>query len=174
MSLTQLSGRVADFALVAFFGLLLWSMPQLPEHVVSHFGADGPDGWLPKNTFVAIFAGSVIGFEVLFRWGLPTLMRRTPSQFVNLPYKSYWMATPERQQTAYEKVLDVVGPSRLFFAVVMLAALHACVQASGVPVFVEARIEWFGFAVGVGTLLYSGAIFVWAFRAFRPPAEHRG
>lgn len=174
MNLNRLSARLADVAALAFFGLLLWSHPQLPERVVSHFGANGPDGWMAKNTFVAVFAGSVIGFEALFRWGLPALMRRTPSQLVNMPYKSYWMATPDRQQLAYEKVLGIIGPSRLFFTVVMLAALHACVQASGVPVFVEAPIEWFGFAVGVGTLVYSAAVFVWAFRAFKPPVERRG
>ena len=164
---------MADVTLVVYLAFLAWSLPQLPELVVSHIGADGPDGWMSKGWFVATFAGTVLSLEALFRWGMPALMRRTPPALMNIPNRGYWMATPARQDEARMRVLALLGPTRLFMNAVLLLALHACVQASGVPVFVELPLNWLGLAIGGSTLLFTGAVFGWAFTTFKVPQGAR-
>ena len=161
----------ATLLLVAFLALLLWSIPQLPEQVVSHMNAQGPDGWMPRKWFVALFAGTVLGFEALFRWGIPAMMRRTPKALVNIPHKSYWMSTPDRQRVAYHRVLGLIGPSRLFLHLVMLIALYACLQATGLPLPVHLPLGWLGFIIGGGSLVFTVGVFAWALIAFRPPKD---
>lgn len=170
-NLHRFTGPLADLTLVAFVVLFVWSLPRLPDPVVSHIGLSGPDGWMPRPWFIATFAGCFLAFEAFFRWGLGALMARTPARLANVPNRSYWMATKERQAEAHRRMLRLADPSRLFMNAVLLLAYHACVQASGVAVPFTLPIGTFGLLVGGGSVLYTVAVIAWVRTAFRVPPE---
>lgn len=171
MNLHRFTGPLADLTLVAFLALFTWSLPRLPDPVVSHIGLNGPDGWMPRPWFIATFLGSFLAFEAFFRWGLGAMMARTPPRLTNLPNRAYWMATKERRTDAHARMLRLAAPSRLFMNAVLLLAFHACLQASGVAVPIHLPIGTFGLIVGGGSVLYTVAVIAWVLTAFRIPSE---
>jgi uncharacterized membrane protein len=147
---------------------LVWAYywPRLPHILAQHFGADGrPNGWATKESFFFFMGALVLGMGAIF-FGLPKLLRAMPFSLVNIPYKSYWEATPERQLQAWditEQHMNWIG-----LAVVALLSLtaHLVIRANltGGPLgnaqFVTVLVAFFGFMLG------------WAIafiRRFKPP-----
>ena len=75
---------------------MIYYYPLLPDHVASHFGASGrSDAWSSKDMFVKIYLFAVAFVAILFS-GIGFVLRRTPSNLINLPNKDYWLS-PERR-----------------------------------------------------------------------------
>ncbi|WP_226345445.1 DUF1648 domain-containing protein [Agilicoccus flavus] len=98
---------VALYALVvvAYVGVALWSLGQLPEQVVSHFDAAGAgDGSTSRGVYVA----TTLAVGALILLGLPALgwvCTAGSGTFVNVPHKDYWLA-PQRRAAFRRRFLD--------------------------------------------------------------------
>jgi uncharacterized membrane protein len=79
-------------------------LPQLPAQVAVHSGPSGKvDRWETKADFVAGSSLLWLTAPVIFAGvGLLSALsvRFLPEQFVNLPRKDYWLATPHRRRQA--------------------------------------------------------------------------
>ena len=84
------------FAVNVCLILVTWSVS--PERVAIHFGAGGmADGWATRDMAAVLMLAST-GVPFLFlRWG-GSLLHRIPERFVSLPFRNYWLSTPERRQ----------------------------------------------------------------------------
>ena len=91
------------FALLALYAAVHFSdlYSQLPNVVASHFNARGAaNGWQTKQAFFGVLVivsavVAIVGFAV------PKMISVLPSQLINLPNKSYWLA-PERAAETME------------------------------------------------------------------------
>ncbi|MDP9267798.1 MAG: DUF1648 domain-containing protein [Acidobacteriota bacterium] len=141
--------------------------PRVPEMMAQHFdGAGHPNGWATKSGFFIFMGMLIAGLGVVF-FGLPKLLRKLPFALVNIPYKSYWEATPERQKRAW----DMTEQQMNWFAVALNAlltfTLYLTLAANlrpgrrlDSPTLIAALIAFVGFTVGWMVLFI---------RRFKPP-----
>lgn len=91
------------FVLLALYTAIHFSSlySQLPGVVASHFNGRGaPNGWQPKQAFFVVLV--VVSLVVaLVGFAIPKIISVLPSQLINLPNKSYWLA-PERAAETME------------------------------------------------------------------------
>lgn len=74
----------------------IFSFPQLPERMASHFGASGlPNGWMTKEAFFILYA-VMIGLAAAVEFFPARSIARSSPARINLPNKEYWLA-PERR-----------------------------------------------------------------------------
>ena len=67
----------------------LYYYPQLPDMVAAHFDAAGsPDGWVTKNSFMAVYIGAALFIVALFS-GIASVIAQLPDSKINLPNKDY-------------------------------------------------------------------------------------
>jgi uncharacterized membrane protein len=86
------------FALIAATAAIHFSLlyGKLPPTMASHFNASGAaTAWQPKELFFSLYWGVLVLVSVI-SFGIPHIIESTPAQFINLPYKDYWLA-PERR-----------------------------------------------------------------------------
>jgi serine/threonine-protein kinase len=90
--------------LVGFAALVVFTWPQLPERMATHFGAGGQaDGWMSRAVgawglyFTAV---GVAGFVV----GMMYAMRFFPPNTMNVPNRDYWFA-PEHREGSFAFLL---------------------------------------------------------------------
>jgi hypothetical protein len=77
----------------------IFSFPQLPERMASHFGASGlPNGWMTKQSFFIIYALVLAVTAVVEFYPARSISRSSPSS-LHLPNKEYWLAPERRAQT---------------------------------------------------------------------------
>ena len=92
--------RIIILLLIGLFvAQIFYYYPNLPEIMASHFNGYGePDGWLSKQSFVALEGVilSVIVFEFTM---LPLLIEKMPDSLLNLPNKDFWLAAERRAET---------------------------------------------------------------------------
>src|ERR1700690_124816 len=103
-------------------GQALYSYPQMPETVMSHFDAAGtPNGRMSKAMFF-IFYASLFLLMTVFAIGLPRYIERLPSSLMNLPNKEYWLLPERRCATMNTLRSDLVwfGLSVLAFIVIVV------------------------------------------------------
>ncbi|MFA6033441.1 MAG: DUF1648 domain-containing protein [Myxococcota bacterium] len=85
-----------QIALVAVAGVQIsyfWGL--MPPMMASHFGAGGqPNGWMNKESFVAIYVMVLALLNVIPLIGA-IIIKKVPRSMINLPNKEYWLA-PER------------------------------------------------------------------------------
>lgn len=78
------------------WGQALWQHSRLPTRVASHFNASGQaNGWMSRDAQLGWQIGIVAFLAAVF-CGIAYLQPRLPREFVNLPYRDYWL-TPERR-----------------------------------------------------------------------------
>ncbi|MDB6125790.1 MAG: hypothetical protein JWQ71_4783 [Pedosphaera sp.] len=117
-----------------YFGFamyVLWTIPQLPLRVATHFGLSGqPNNWMSKSEylrFMGIF-GFIFPFSIV---GICFLVRFLPASAFNMPRRDYWLS-PEHRGETFRYFLH----QSLWFAcmaVGFLAGLHCLlVQANHV------------------------------------------
>ena len=155
---------LALVALNALQSAYYW--PRLPEVMAQHFGGAGePNGWAPKQGFFGILGGLML-FTGALLFGLPKLMRRLPFALVNIPYKAYWAATPERQRAAWDMVEEQLNWAAVATAALLTAVVHLVIRAN----LGDGRLENAPF---IATLVgFAGFMLGWAMsflRRFRPP-----
>lgn len=86
--------------------------------MASHFDLTGkPDGWSKKETYVAFMIGFQIYTNVIVA-GVYALIPKLWPTYVNIPYKKYWMETPERELEGKDRLRMVLALTGIFMAVV--------------------------------------------------------
>ncbi len=108
------------FARLLFLSMLIGGLiqsvyyyPLLPDRVAIHFDANGtPNGWGSKQFLVSIDIGLYLFLYTVFR-----LIRKVPSNLINMPNKKYWFAPERAQKTRriYGLFLDIFGFLTLVF-----------------------------------------------------------
>lgn len=89
--------------------------PRLPDVMATHFAFSGEaDGWSSKGSFVLTY-GVAEALFLLLGFGIPPLLRRIPSQFVNIPNRREWLSPPHRERT----LADLRAWMRWFSAVTL-------------------------------------------------------
>lgn len=89
--------RLAHLAsLLLALVVVVWAHDGLPDRVATHFGVDGvADGWGSRSTSVILLCGTVV-LSTLLLWGTAALVAVVPTQLMNIPNRSWWLA-PERK-----------------------------------------------------------------------------
>lgn len=92
--------RAAIVLVAAVSVVRTWTiLGALPERVASHFDAAGmPNGWMPREGFLALQAG-ILALMVLLFVLLPRTIAWLPVGFVNLPHREHWLAPERREET---------------------------------------------------------------------------
>lgn len=93
--------RVSRFIIVFLAALFIvhigYFFPRLPDSVASHFdGVGRPDSWMNKGGFLAlevVILGSLV-FQFL---GIPWLIEKMPTRWINLPNRDHWLAPKRRE-----------------------------------------------------------------------------
>lgn len=128
----------ALLTLLGFLGFILYSYPNLPDSVPSHFnGAGKPDDWSSKNSIWFLLAVGV------FVYALLTIVSRFPHSF-NFPGR----ITPENAMRQYTLAIRLLRVLKivivlLFFFISLSVVQVATGQSTGLglwflPVFLSA------------------------------------
>lgn len=150
-------------------GLRIWLVwDQLPPMMASHFGAGGrPDAFMTKEFFF-IFMLVVGGGSVAAVFITPFLLRRFPSNLINIPNRDHWLANGERLEAAIDRMSGMLGWMGMATAAIIAVAVELAVQSN---------LHRTNFA-NDAFLIFLGAYFavviaaiVWMMRAFRVPKE---
>ena len=92
-----------------------------PNNVAIHFDSNGiPDSWTNKNINFLIEAFIYLLITGIF-FSIPLIIKNTPSKFVNIPNKQYWLA-PERKTYTSEMISNTlcwVGVGLNFFFIIL-------------------------------------------------------
>jgi uncharacterized membrane protein len=102
---------------------------QLPEKMASHFGPNGEaDGYMSKLSFGLFYVGIMAFVTVIFA-GMGTLLRKLPSDTINLPNREHWLA-PERKETTLLKFGAQMNQFGVAACVYLVAIMHLVIQAN--------------------------------------------
>jgi len=105
------------------------SYGRLPDRVASHFDLSGrPNGWMDKASLLIMFVAMAVAFNALTLLLVPWLIRKTPQRWVNLPWKRYWFATPERKEQAMQRQEAVGTAAGVVTNLLLLIAWHTIYQ----------------------------------------------
>lgn len=76
--------------------------PKMPDVMATHFRfAGAADGWSSRVSFAARYGLTEALFLVL-AFGIPALIERLPSRWVNIPHREIWLEPPHRERTISE------------------------------------------------------------------------
>ena len=97
------NSRLPALCFFIMLGVSTWSWarlyPWLPDRMASHFSGSGvPNGWQPKQDFF-VFAGIMVAVCAVLSFLLPRVAAVIPPALINLPNKSYWLASERREET---------------------------------------------------------------------------
>lgn len=85
--------------LAAVAALVVGTLPQLPDPVATHFGADQrADGWMLRAGYRAYMLSFTLGFPALMVMLIGWLPRALP-RWTNIPHRDYWLAPTRRART---------------------------------------------------------------------------
>ncbi len=114
-----------------FLGYWVWSGPQLPDRVATHFNSAGePNGWMSRSvhqTFMLIFSLAFPTVIVVLTSATALLPRR----LVNIPHRDYWLAPERRSETSAYMVRHSLWLACLtvcFLVGLQLSIVHANLQ----------------------------------------------
>lgn len=166
----KLAGPAAVIALLwAALGVrvaLVWD--RLPALMTSHFGPGGrPNGWMSRSGFW-LFTFLVEGGAVAFTLLSTSLLRRFPSNLINLPNRAYWLA-PERRAATMQRLGGWMAWFSVFLSAFLVAVNELAIRANLAHGPLDERV----FLVALGVFLGFGALWtVGLYRAFRlPPSQ---
>lgn len=141
---------------------------DMPARFASHFNAaNQPNAWMGRGPFFAVWFGAIAMSNVspiLVR----VIMRGMPASMINMPYKDYWFATPERQKHAMGVIESVLCWIMICVNIILFMAFRGVHSAAlggkfefSLPVFITF------FVASIVTAI------VYPFVALRPPPEAR-
>ena len=136
----------------------------LPETIVTHLDWTGvPDSWGDRTESLGVILCIFALVQGMF-YGFTIWIERIPLSILNIPWKNYWCANPERMNEMYRRtrvLLQITGYYCNFIFLGVLASIHTTTENLGGNGF--SRI--LSFALFVSTVVFIG----WIFRFFRPP-----
>jgi hypothetical protein len=160
-------------SLAAYAALVVVAAATLPGRVPLHFGMGGDaDRWGTRTEAVVTFS-LVGGGLAAVLGGMAALASRLPlrSSWVNLPHKTWWTATPEREQRARRRLSQDLYAVATGMMVLLCAVLALTIAAARSD---DARLPG-GSAVPIGilvvTLAAALALVIWMPRRYRPETE---
>lgn len=118
----------ASYALVAILvliGLALhtWYLPQLPEKIAMHFGADGqPNQWMSKWSGTLLLCCVQVGLPILFL-GIGIIIKKLPASTINIPNREYWLH-PDRRATTLGHVSKMLAWITVLVSLEMIGIVH--------------------------------------------------
>ena len=152
--------RVPIAVLAALFSVsivqVVYFDPRLPDIVVSHTGPNGPDGWMSKESYLAIMLGMEIALMALIVV-LPIVAGHRNNR-VNIPNADYWLEPARRAST-----LRRLGKQLLWLAVVMQAGNVLIWQFTLEENLGVAHLVPVSLIVLVGLTVAAGAVWTWRF-----------
>lgn len=144
---------------------IAWYYPQLPDRMASHFGPSGEaDGWMSKLGFAIAYLSFTAVYTVLFG-SMRLLLRKTPTELINLPNREYWLAPERREATilAMSRQLTLFGIAiGAFFIAVMQTIFLTNLGGS-------AQLSSLFFVYLVVFLIYTGIWSLQMLKQFRVP-----
>lgn len=108
----------------------LYYYPELPSSMASHFDSAGhPDSYAPKTQFIAIWYLLIVFLNI---WVLlpRILMKKLPPEFINVPNKAYWLASPERRAELGRVISTVLEIIFIAVNILMLYAFYYTVMVN--------------------------------------------
>ncbi len=155
---------------LAFLGLLIYLAViagSLPDNLAVHFDMAGrPNGFQSRATFLTMilcFSCFINGMILALFYGIDQL----PPANINIPWKQYWFATPERQAMAYDRLRAVLVLTGLFICTVFLFVEHIVYQENTPNAAFVIPIN-----AGVGLILILSVLFICASVVItKPPME---
>ena len=97
---TRLPHSIFAVMVLAAIAQSVFSYPQLPDRLASHFAASGaPNGWMTKEAFFLVYA-VLIGLAAIMEFYPARSIARSSTARMNLPNKEYWLA-PERRAATF-------------------------------------------------------------------------
>lgn len=159
--------RIACLSLAVInVAFLLFMASVMPDQMLGKMDLQGrPVNYTPKTLFIV----EIVILSILTNALLFAFTRTNPEgkffRRINIPYKRYWLETPERRLIAHARVSGVLGATGLYVNVVIFALLYLS--------------YWFHFPQNVpcpkpalvmlGILTFGVLLVLDAWRAFRPP-----
>jgi uncharacterized membrane protein len=132
-----------------------------PATVAIHFGYGGePDGWAPAYVSALIMVGAN-GILFLALCFVPSLIRRTPARWINLPNREYWLREENRSKmtSLLSEMLYQFGTlTFIFMFVVGLLSLQANLSN---PVRLQENLFWWPLG------MYLACAVIWMLRLIR-------
>ncbi|MCM8812922.1 MAG: DUF1648 domain-containing protein [Candidatus Omnitrophica bacterium] len=157
-------------AVLILVGILLFfllhialSSPVLPEHVATHFGADGqPNGWMSKTRYPFFIFLMGMGMAV-FVLTIFFSIRFIPPAMINLPHKDYWLNDLRRAQT-----MRFIFQHGLWLAIIelllVLSIHHTTVIVNRLKnPYLPPALAWGMLLIFLGAILAWGFVFIRAF-----------
>lgn len=136
-----------------------YHVPRLPDRVAAHIGPSGVDRWQDKAEAVAesgqgwlVVSSIMAGIAALS----VAAVRLLPVQFVNLPNRGYWLATPQRRGEAAVVVLGFY----LWFVATGVAA-GVAITEEFVRASSSGRAPGYGLFIVIGIVVAVAAEIVW-------------
>jgi uncharacterized membrane protein len=159
--------------LLIFAALVLWLLgnlaadwSRLPDHIATHFAADGtPNGWSTRTGFLMpVIAILVLCGGLFFVAGL---FDRIPDRLINLPNKDYWLA-PQRRADTFAALRDWL---RWFLLAPMAFLVFLFTRVLNANLTAEPRLEMNLLALLGPMFVAVAALLIWPYWRFgKPPA----
>ena len=139
-----------------------------PGNVASHFGAGGdPNGWAPAYVNALIMTGVNLLIFVSFFF-TPHLIRITPSRWINLPNKEYWLREENKKRMESMLTAHMYPFGTLTFVFMFLVGLLALQANLSNPIRLREDLFWWPFGFYMAYTAY------WTIKimlVFRVPKE---
>ena len=125
MKARRIGTVIAVIILLSLLMYMAFTYNRLPERIAIHFGPQNkPNQWAEKSSFFLWFPILVLGLNILDLVILPKLTSKIPHSAMNIPWKKYWFAEPERKFEAIQRINAILSFSALFVNIIFLFAYH--------------------------------------------------
>ena len=158
------NGWIVSTIVVFAYTALLFKV--LPEEIAHHFDLFGqPDAWGSRDGNLSL----LLGLIVLINLGVGAMgpfVEKAPLSVINMPWKSYWIETPERKAEMYRRLTGLQYATGCFMngaILVVLVMLHNA-NVDTPNALIMSSFPWLILASSVGYI-------VWLMRYFKPPAD---
>jgi len=158
VSFNRLTKRNMRTLFIVSFGLNLilavLALVLCPSTVALHFGAGGgPNGWAPAYVNALITLGvNVLVFASFFF--TPYLLRVTPSRWINLPNKEYWLRVENKPRMESMFTVHMYQFGTLTFVFMFLVGLLVLQANLADPVRLREDLFWWPFGLYMTYTVY--------------------
>ncbi|MFC1497726.1 DUF1648 domain-containing protein [Verrucomicrobiota bacterium] len=125
-----------------------------PSDVAIHFGAGGePNGWAPAYVNALIMSGVNVLILASFLF-TPQLLRITPTRWINLPNKEYWLKEENRGRTESMLATQLYQFGTLTFMFMFIMGLLSLQANLSDPVRLRENLFWWPFGFYIAYTVY--------------------
>jgi uncharacterized membrane protein len=142
----------------------------LPETIAVHFDLNNrPNGWADKDRFYKLFILLWCGLNAAILGLSALLLRRTPDERINIPWKRYWLSTAETRADLSDRVAALTAGTVVVLNLIFLVCIHAIYQGNTPAEATQFSPQTDLALLGVAVVLF----ILWTFWLFKPPADAR-